>query len=125
MGLGGGVGCNISASLGISINSGSPTSSTRNVTVEGGGGSLGKFSVTMSSDLNGNFGTGLTVGQSLVPYTGSVSISQQWTTTLFNVDDIVYALNVAYNPDDGWLSGFFYDLFYRSGNTPIVTPDPE
>ena len=124
-GLGGGVGCNISASLGISINSGSPTSSTRNVTVEGGGGSLGKFSVTMSSDLNGNFGTGLTVGQSLVPYTGSVSISQQWTTTLFNVDDIVYALNVAYNPDDGWLSGFFYDLFYRSGNTPIVTPEPE
>ena len=120
-GFGGGSGCNISASLGITVNEDSPSSSSTIVTTEAGGGFLGKATIVASSDANGNLGGGGTIGVALTPYSGSVSISQQWTTTLFNVNNIADAINAAYSPNDGWLSGFFYDIFYRSGNTPNIT----
>ena len=119
-GTGGGSGCNISASIGITVGQGSSSASSTIVSTEGGGGALGKLTIVASSDSNGNLSGGGSIGVSLTPTSGSVAISQQWSGTLFNTNDIADAINSAYNPNDGWLSGFFYDLFYRSGNDPVV-----
>ena len=119
-GIGGGSGCNISASIGITVGQDSPSGSSTVVSTEGGGGVLGVLTIVASSDSNGNLSGGGTIGVSLTSVSGSATISQQWSETLFNTNDIADAINSAYNPNDGWLSGFFYDLFYRSGNDPVV-----
>ena len=119
-GTGGGIGCNISASIGITVGQGSPSESSTVVSIEGGGGALGNLTIVASSDSNGNLSGGGSLGVSLTPVNGNVAISQQWNETLFNTNDIADAINSVYDPNDGWLSGFFYDLFYRSGNDPVV-----
>ena len=104
-----------------SFGQGSPSESSTVVSTEGGGGALGNLTIVALSDANGNLSGGGSLGVSLTPVNENVAISQQWNETLFNTNDIADAINSVYDPNDGWLSGFFYDLFYRSGNDPVVT----